>query len=79
MPTAGAGVSVETGARVKVTENMADRVAPAVGTSALMLTLVGCDFTGILGANDDAITDASVLVDDRPAPVINLNVNEVGR
>jgi hypothetical protein len=28
--TAGAGVSVETGWRVKVTESMADRAAPAV-------------------------------------------------
>ena len=30
-----AGVSVETGWRVRVTESMADRAAPAVGTSAL--------------------------------------------
>ena len=36
MPTAGAGVSVETGWRVGVTENMDDRAAQAVGTSALL-------------------------------------------
>lgn len=33
--TAGARVSVETGWRVKATESMADRAAPAVGASAL--------------------------------------------
>ena len=41
--TAGAGVSVETGWRVRVTESMADRAAPAVGTStlfALVLAMV---------------------------------------
>lgn len=41
MPTAGAGWRIETGWRVKVTESMADRAAPAVGTSALF-ALVGC-------------------------------------
>jgi hypothetical protein len=35
VPTAVAGVSVETGWRVKISENMGDRGAPAVGTSAL--------------------------------------------
>lgn len=35
VPTAGAGVSVETGRRVKVTESIADRAVPAVDTSAL--------------------------------------------
>mgnify|MGYP006988332902 CR=1 FL=1 len=39
MPTAGAGVSVETGWRVKVTESMADRAAPEVGTSVLFALL----------------------------------------
>lgn len=41
--TSGAGVSAETGWRVKVTESMADRAAPAVGTStlfALVLAMV---------------------------------------
>lgn len=35
MPTAGAGVSVESEGRVKVTENMADTAVPTVVTSAL--------------------------------------------
>jgi hypothetical protein len=35
VPTAGAGASMETGRRVKAKESMADRAAPAVGTSAL--------------------------------------------
>ena len=34
--TAGAGVSVETGWRVKVTERMADRAAPAVDQPRLV-------------------------------------------
>jgi hypothetical protein len=36
--TAGAGVSVETGWRVKVMENMADRAAPAVDQPRLVRT-----------------------------------------
>lgn len=35
MLTAGAGVSVETGWRVKVTESLANKANPAVGSSAL--------------------------------------------
>ncbi len=38
--TAGAGVSVETGWRVKATERMADRAAPAVGQPRLVLPAV---------------------------------------
>jgi hypothetical protein len=42
--TAGAGVSVETGFRVKVTESMADRAAPAVDQPRLVLPSVCCVF-----------------------------------
>ena len=51
MPTARAGVSVEAGWRVKVTESMADGADPAVRTSALLgITAAsrGCEFA-ILG------------------------------
>ena len=41
MPTAGAGVSVEIGWRVKVTESTAERAAPAVGAGVLF-AFVGC-------------------------------------
>ena len=41
MPTAGAGVSVETGWRVKVTESMDDRAALVVGTSVLFAIVLG--------------------------------------
>jgi hypothetical protein len=48
VPTAEAGVSVETGWRVGVTESMADRGAPAVGTSALFALLWPMIFRGVV-------------------------------
>jgi hypothetical protein len=45
--TAGAGVIVETGRRVKVTESMADRAAPAVVQPRLVRLLFHCSGTGI--------------------------------
>lgn len=41
VPTAGETVRVETGEQVGVTESMADGVAPAAGTSALVLAVGG--------------------------------------
>ena len=54
MPTAGAGVGVVTGWRVKVTESMANRAAPAVGTSALFALVwpVDCCVV-VMGASED--------------------------
>lgn len=43
----GAGASVETGWRVKATESMADKAAPAVGTSALLA--LGVWLTNVIG------------------------------
>lgn len=63
--TAGAGVSVETGWRVKVTESMADRAAPAVVQPRLVrLGLFGGGVHGWLAATKSAKLGAEAIAAD---------------
>ena len=54
--TAGAGVSVETGWRVKVTESMADRAAPAVVQPRLVRLCFDCGVDHLVIGVEDRVS-----------------------